>query len=124
MRTLRGLSLALLALAPLAWAGAAEARLVSQRMAGLNRFCVYSNPNREQSRRTPRLIRRIGAGEPCPVRYTPPPPVRPEPAVPSMATLRDQRSENGQRICVYSYEGRDYRRVARAGFSCPYTPHF
>ena len=68
--------------------------------------------------------RRIGAGEPCPVRYTAPAPVSPEVPIPSMATLKDERSENGRRICVYTYSGRDYRQVARPGFGCPYTPHF
>lgn len=124
MRPFRSLSLALLALTPLAAAAPAEARLVSQRVAGMNRLCVYANPNYSERRRTPQLIRRIGAGEPCPVRYTPPRPVSPEIPIPAMATLKDERSENGQRICVYSYSGRDYRQIARPGFGCPYTPHF
>jgi hypothetical protein len=124
MRHFRSLSLALLALAPFAAAAPVEARLVSQRVAGVNRLCSYANPNYSERRRAPQLVRRIGAGEPCPVRYTPPPPVSPRVPIPAMATLTDERFENGQKICVYAYSGREYPYAMRAGFNCPYTPHF
>lgn len=121
---LRALFLALLAAAPFAAAAPADARLMSQRVAGIHRLCSYSNPNVSQRRRTPALVRRIGAGEPCPVRYNPPPPVQPREVVPSMATLRDERPDGQRIVCIYQYAGRLYSHAIPAGSRCPLTPHF
>lgn len=120
MRTIAIASL--LAAGLLATAPPAEARLVSQRVLGINRMCYYSNPAAGSRRRTPALSRRIGAGEPCPVRYSPPEPARV--TVPSMAMLTGERIERGLRVCVYEFTGRRYTRAIPLDATCPLTPHF
>ena len=96
--------------------------MVSQRVLGINRMCYYANPDLGARARTPVISRRIGAGEPCPVRYTRPEP--PRVSVPSMAMLTGERIERGLRVCVYEYTGRRYTRAIPLAANCPLTPHF
>jgi hypothetical protein len=108
----------LLAIAP-----AAEARLVSQYVAGVNRVCRYENPNAGRRQTVPLVSRLIGSGEPCPVRYPSQRNLRTN-AIPSMATLKGRQRAGGRDICVYEYLGRDYSRAVSPGAACPLTPHF
>jgi hypothetical protein len=120
---IRALLMAVLAASPFAAASPADAQLRSQRVSGINRLCIYRNPNPAQGRRTPDLVRRIGAGEPCPSRYTPPP-EQPREVVPSMAMLQEERPDGQRILCIYQFSGREYTHALPAGSRCPLTPHF
>jgi hypothetical protein len=115
-------AIALLA-AMLVAATAAEARLVSQRVMGASRVCVYENPIYNQRRSRPLVEHRIGRGEPCPTSYPTQAAVQPA-QIPTMATLAEERHVGGEHICVYRYMGRNYPRPIRPGQYCPLTPHF
>lgn len=101
----------------------AEARFVSQQLAGMHRVCKYENPDYSQRRLRPQVQLTIGIGEPCPARYSP---VRApaSPTIPSMATLHGQRRVQGRIECLYQYQGRTYPRSIPLGGHCPFTPHF
>jgi hypothetical protein len=107
----------------LAVAPAAEARLVSQYVAGVNRVCRYENPNAGRRQTVPLVSRLIGSGEPCPIRYPSQRNLRTN-AIPSMATLKGRQRVEGRYFCVYEYLGRNYSRAVTPGAACPLTPHF
>jgi hypothetical protein len=107
----------------LAAAPAAEARLVSQYVAGVNRVCRYENPNAGRRQTVPLVSRLIGSGEPCPVRYPSQRNLRNN-IIPSMATLKGRQRAGGRDICLYEYLGRTYSRPVTPGAACPLTPHF
>lgn len=107
----------------LATAPAAEARLVSQYVAGVNRVCRYENPNAGRRQTVPLVSRLIGSGEPCPVRYPSQRNLRTS-AIPSMATLKGRQRVAGRDICLYEYLGREYSRAVTPGAACPLTPNF
>ncbi len=97
--------------------------LVSERVQGTRRICVYNNPMRAPPPQERLRQRAVGLAEPCP--YNDPGPPRPRPApIPAMAQLSGQRLQGGQRICVYTYLYREYYRSIAADRSCPLTPHF
>jgi hypothetical protein len=104
-------------------APAAEARLVSQYVAGVNRVCRYENPNAGRRQTVPLVSRLIGSGEPCPIRYPNQRNLRTN-AIPSMATLKGRQRVAGRDLCVYEYLGRSYSRAVTPGAACPLTPHF
>lgn len=107
---------------------ASAQQFVNQRVVGAVRHCTYTNPSVTARRRAPLVERRIGRGEPCPRRFarsemTSPDPSRSvEPSIPTMATLTSQDVREGQRICIYSYIGRTYRRAIPLTSVCTYTP--
>lgn len=102
---------------------AAQARLVSQSVAGVNRVCRYENPNAGRRQTVPFVTRLIGSGEPCPVRYPSQRNLRTN-AIPSMAILKGRQRVAGRDLCVYEYFGRNYSRPIASGAACPLTPHF
>jgi len=117
--------LALLTLALIGLAAAAEAQLIGQRTEGIRRICVYQKagtiPTARRGRRN--IERVVGYGEPCPQR-DPGPARAQEPAIPSMAQYAGERRVQGVRLCDYQYLGRRYSRAVPAPRPCPLTPHF
>jgi hypothetical protein len=97
--------------------------LVSERVVGTRRICVYNNPGSAPPPQDRQRQRAVGRAEPCPARDPGPPPPRPV-QIPAMAMLSGQRAERGQRVCVYTYLRQEYSRVISAGRTCPLTPHF
>ncbi len=97
--------------------------LVSQRVQGIRRICVYNNPQAAPPPQERLRQRAIGLAEPCPHRDPgPPPPQRAQ--IPAMATLTGQRLQGGRKLCVYTYLRLEYGRSIPVDRSCPLTPHF
>lgn len=118
----------LLAILVCATPPASAQQLVSQRVVGAVRYCMYTNPIATRRQREPFVGRRIGRGEPCPRRFgrsdmpTPNTSLTEDPSIPLMATLTRQEVREGQRICIYSYLDRTYNRAIPLTNACPYTP--
>jgi len=104
-------------------AGAADARLVSQRVEGMRRICNYdvSTTHPGPARQ---LARSVPLGEPCPA-FDPGERQPPQPQIPSMATfVGERRTPGGLHLCDYRYGGRNYTRAIPMANRCPLTPHF
>ena len=74
------LSLSLLSLLSLLAApAAAQTRLTDQYVRGTQRFCAYEDlrPPRAGEHDRRNYVLQVGRGEPCPLRYSAPTPVRP-----------------------------------------------
>lgn len=95
----------------------AQARLVSQRVDGIERLCVYE---KEGPTATIREVVRIGFGEPCPEQKATS--ERRVARIPIMAQLRRTMTRGSRRVCVYSYSGRNYERTIPINRVCPITP--
>jgi hypothetical protein len=127
IRTAWFLAVAIAAALPLV--GQAEARLVSQRVQGVSRLCVYQVGRLKEMGVSVRRVgelreRRIGRGEPCPGRDPGPPRVAVNTAIPPYARLVRDPTPGLQRYCVYEYLGSIYRRPVASGGQCPSTPSF
>ena len=97
--------------------------LVSERVEGTRRICVYDNSRAASPQRVRLRQRQIGRGEPCPRHDPGPPAPRTEP-IPSLATLTNDQLRGNERVCVYHYLGRDYEHRHSVDEACPYTPNF
>ena len=95
---------------------AAEARLLTQRIGGGNRVCVYEIrglPGRAMVRET-----KVGMGEPCPARYRAPR-AAPDRRIPADARLESTRRIGGRTICTYARFGRRYSHAVSLSAACP-----
>ena len=101
---------------------AAGARLVEQSTRGTKRICVYDTGFHRNNSQSRRQSIAVGIGEPCP--HTPRSVEPSTSGIPSMATLRAQRLQRGQRVCVYSDAFASYERAVSIASNCPLTPHF
>ena len=100
-----------------------KARLLSQRISGTHRICVYENPGihappRSASRAATGQELQVGLGEPCPQRRPPTPVQRPS-GIPAAATLvAVERGASGT-VCRYTFLGIIYSRPIPTGRICP-----
>ena len=105
----------------LAASGAQSQTLDREVVRGAERLCVYTRtPGKVGGPAVPVL--KVGRGEPCPRTLR-----RPHPAgeaVPELAVL-DRQLRRGTTVeCVYTYLGREYRRILTSASRCNYTPSY
>ncbi len=110
----RALLLSLCALGAL-WGQAASAQLVSERLQGNRRICVYATDAGPFTGQEERAIA-VSEVENCP---STPPPQRSTGPLPTTAQLRSWDVEQGRRICTFEQGGEIWVRAVDISRSCP-----
>jgi hypothetical protein len=90
--------------------------LMSERLEGLRKLCIYSVPPGPLSGNNNEGQVEVGAAQNCPqVRPLPPG----DGSLPGTAQLRSWTVENGRRTCLYEYSGRVWPTTVAINVTCP-----